>query len=60
MVDGELTDLQITKARTELQSKTARALKAHFPLDGLPSDAKLTDQATEHAGLYLVNNSGAE
>lgn len=60
MVDGELTDLQITKARTELQSKTARALKAHFPLDGLPSEAKLTDQATEQAGLYLVNNYGAQ
>lgn len=59
MVDGELTDGQINKARAELQSKTAHALKSHFPMDGLPAIARLADHATEQAGLYLVTNYGA-
>lgn len=60
MVDGELTDAQINKARSELQSKTARALKSHFPLDGLPIKANLTELATEQAVLYLSTNYGGQ
>ncbi len=58
MVDGELTVPQINKARADLQAKTARALKTHFPLDGLPSRVKITELASELAKLYLMTNYG--
>lgn len=56
IADGGLTEIQITKARVELQTKTARSLKSHFPLDGLPKDEKLTLLATSEAEKYLSNH----
>ena len=58
IIDGELTDAQINKARTELQGRTARMLKTHFPLDGLPVDENLNTAATDQAGLYLTTHYG--
>lgn len=58
IADGQLSEAQINKARIELQNKTARALKNHFPLDGLPKDEKLTDAATVEAQQYLSNHFG--
>jgi hypothetical protein len=58
IIDGELTDIQINKARSELQSKTARALKLHFPLDGLPSHDDFNVIATEQSQLYLSTHYG--
>lgn len=58
IVDGALTEPQINKARVELQARTARALKSHFPLDGLPKDDALTARATTDAEIYLSNHFG--
>jgi hypothetical protein len=58
IVDGEMSDAQINKARRDLQSRTAKALKSHFPLDGLPKNAALNDQATQHAERYLATHYG--
>lgn len=58
IIDGDLTDSQINKARAEIQAKTARALKLHFPLDGLPSNQHFNDLATENALLYMTTHFG--
>ncbi|MBC3831468.1 hypothetical protein H8K33_08100 [Undibacterium amnicola] len=58
IADGELTETQITKARVELQSKISKALKNHFPLDGLPKNKQLTEAATVEAEQYLSNHFG--
>lgn len=58
ILDGELTDVQINKARVELQTKTAKAMKAHFPLDGLPVNKTLNDFATTQAEQYLATHYG--
>lgn len=59
IVDGEMTDEQVNKARRDLQTRTAKALKACFPLDGLPRNAKLNDQATLNAEQYLSTHHGS-
>lgn len=56
IADGELTEAQINKARVELRTKTAKVLKEHFPLDGLPKNPELTAAATSEAELYLSNH----
>ncbi len=58
IIDGDLTDSQINKARSEIQSKTARAMKSHFPLDGLPPKKGFNDLATTQAQAYLINHFG--
>ncbi len=58
IIDGILTDNQINKARAEIQTKTARALKLHFPLDGLPSKQAFNDLATENAESYMTTHYG--
>jgi len=58
IVDGDLTDSQINKARSEIQAKTARALKSHFPLDGLPAHQGFNERATVNAESYMNTHFG--
>jgi hypothetical protein len=58
IVDGQLTEAQINKIRVELQTKTANAEKKHFPLEGLPSNAALSEAATTEAERYVTNHFG--
>lgn len=58
IADGQLTEQQINKLRVELQAKTANTERKHFPLEGLPRDAALTETATAEAERYLANHFG--
>ena len=58
MVDGQLTDSQINAARIDLQTKTAKADKTHFPLGGLPEITQLSEKATTQAEQYLTLHYG--
>lgn len=58
IIDGELSDIQINKARAELQKRTALSLKAHFPLDGLPNNKSFNDLATAQAETYMMTHYG--
>lgn len=60
IADGELTEAEISKARVELQTRTAKVLKAHFPRGGLPDNRKLFDQAESRADQYLRHHYGEE
>lgn len=58
IVDGQLTEAQINKFRVELQTKTANVERKHFPLEGLPREAALSEAATTEAEQYLKNHFG--
>lgn len=60
IIDGELTDQQINKARSDMQARTAKALKAHFPLDGLPRNDKFNQRAVNQAEQYLQTQYGEQ
>lgn len=60
ILDGELTDGQVNKARSDIQIRTAKVLKTHFPLDGLPRDEELNQRATDQAEQYLTTQYGAQ
>ena len=53
IVDGELNNAQINKARTELKTKIAKAEKASFPFEGLPSNDKFMESAVELTHQYM-------
>jgi hypothetical protein len=58
IVEGQLTEVQINKLRVELKARTATVERKHFPLDGLPRDAALTEAATIEAERYIANHFG--
>jgi hypothetical protein len=58
ILDGALTDSQINKARVELQTRTAKSLKLHFPLGGLPSNKSFEETATAQTEKYLATQYG--
>ena len=60
IADGMLTEAEISKARVDLQTRTAKTLKAHFPLGGLPENSVLLDQAEHRANQYLTHHYGNE
>lgn len=53
VVDGKLTDGQITKLRTDLQKRALDAVHRHFPLDSLPENKKFVEYATNQAEQYM-------
>ncbi|MGT2453882.1 hypothetical protein ACU4GI_11520 [Cupriavidus basilensis] len=60
IADGLLTDAEISKARVDLQAKTAKSLKSHFPLGGLPDNPGLLEKAETRANQYLTHHYGEE
>lgn len=58
ILDGGLTDTQINKARVELQNRTAKSLKSHFPLGGLPLKPAFEVLATDQTLRYLATQYG--
>lgn len=58
IADGTLTEAEISKARVDLQAKTAKTLKSHFPLGGLPDNPTLLEKAEQRADQYLRHHYG--
>ncbi|AKC71216.1 hypothetical protein [Pandoraea oxalativorans] len=58
IADGLLTDVEISKARADLQERVSKALKAHFPHGGLPDNPQLLQKGEERAFQYLNHHYG--
>jgi len=58
IADGLLTEMEISKARVDLLARTAKTLKVHFPLGGLPDNEAVLAKAEQRADQYLRHHYG--